>query len=216
MLDKTSAVQDPEANAKKADTDRRAAELIGVDDDVVRKDAKNLVEQLRKYCGNGPHEHTLNMLRIVIAGAAGSGKTSIAVQLAKELGVKNIDLDDFIPGGHTADKLEYERRFNRGLYEAWDSVPHKAGWIIEHIGACNKDLVSLYSPSFALLVDPGPERIRLAAAARAAVSDSGNEKDRLARALETEKSSRKQFDSLHGTVLSREPKGYILKALAEG
>jgi hypothetical protein len=212
MLDKNAAIQDPQANAQKANTDRKAAELIGMDEDVVRSNAKAIAYLLRERCGNGQHEHTLNMLRIVIAGAAGSGKTSIAIHLAKELEVKHIDLDDYIPGGHTSDKKEYDRRFNRGLYEAWDDVPHKSGWIIEHVEACNKDLVGLYSPNYALLVDPGLERIRRAAVARAAVSD-GDRKDRLARALETEATSRKQFSALHGTVLGRELKGFVLKEL---
>lgn len=207
MLDKTSAVQDPQANAKKAETDRKAAELIGVDMDAVRRVAKNLAGIIRAS--------QLTPIRIVIAGAAGSGKTTIALALAKELGVKCIDLDEYIPGGHTDDKVEYERRFNRGLYEAWDTVPHRSGWIIEHVRSCHKDLVGLYNPSFALLVDPGMERIRMAAAARAAVSTDA-EQDRLARALETERAADKQFTALHGIVLSREPKGYTLKALPSG
>ena len=216
MLDKNAAIQDPEANAKKADTDRKAAELIGMDEDVVRSNAKAIANLLRirggSGPGSGPHEHTLNLLRIVVCGAAGSGKTSIAIHLAKELEVKHIDLDDYIPGGHTSDKKEYDRRFNRGLYEAWDDVPHKTGWIIEHVEACSKELVGLYSPDYAILVDPGLERIRRAAVARAAVSD-GDRKDRLARALETEATARRQFSALHGTVLSQELKGFFMKEL---
>ena len=202
MLDKNAAVQDPEANAKKADTDRRAAELIGFDREQVRKNARDIAEVIRLRPG---------LERIVIGGAAGSGKTSIAKALALELEIKHIDLDDFIPGGYTDDKYEYSRRFNRGLYEAWDSVPHKAGWIIEHVEAMNRDLVNLYSPNYALFVDPGMERVRRAAEARAAVSDDSS-KDRLARALETEKTSRKQYDSFMGTVLPA-PKGFKLQVI---
>ncbi len=191
MINKTAKVQDVEANKVKSYINTQAANLIGVDMDEVRKDAKAIADSLQKELGT-------KQLKIVITGGAGSGKTTVAGALATELGLKVFDFDEYIPGGWTEDKKEYERRFNKGLYELWEDCGSlKKGYIIEHVEACHPDLVGLYRPDVAILVHPEIERLRKAAEARSAIT--GKSEGRLERSLQSDKKATRQFNDLGGT-----------------
>lgn len=198
-MQKLSEVQDPAANKTKADMNTQAAQLLNLDEDALGAEVKKLVAVIMKVAGSP---------RVLVTGGAGSGKTTVAGSLASLLGVKNLDFDEYIPGGWTSDKNEYARRFNKGLYELWEDVPQKKGWVIEHVEACNPDLVGLYNPDWVVLVDPGEERIRRAAEARTAVTGSGE--GRLARALQSVKKAKEQFKAIPGEVELRTP-GFVLK-----
>ena len=207
-MNKNAEVQDQAANAAKAQTDTKAAGLLGLDEDAVKKVAKAVAKDILAL-----HKDDIP-IRIVMSGGAGSGKTTFARLLSEELGVKNIDLDEYVPGGFTTDKDEYARRFNKSLYEVWDSVPPKKGWIIEHVEACNKDLVGLYSPNFAILVDPGLERVTAAAKGRADVADEKDPSHRIERGIQSSMKAKKQFEALRapsaGTIHFT---GFTLKSI---
>jgi hypothetical protein len=53
----------------------------------------------------------LDWSRIVIDGDPGAGKTSLAKEIARELGAKRVSLDDYLPGNGNAYllQLDYER-----------------------------------------------------------------------------------------------------------
>lgn len=205
-MNKNAAVQDPEANAKKDETDRKAGELLHVDFDKMKNDAAELAAHIR-----GRADGTY---KVVVSGGAGSGKTSISFRLAEALGVKHLDMDKYVPGGFTEDEDEYARRLNKALYEMWEDIPTKGGWVIDHVEACSKEVVGLLNPTFALLCDPGVERIRSVAEARKQAG--GDAADRLARGLQSASKSSKQFAALEGTSLPSGVPGYHLKLLYEG
>jgi hypothetical protein len=200
MMEKMAKPQDLKANAAKAEMNTRAAELLKLDEDALHQQAVKIADAILAAFDGAP--------RVVVTGGAGSGKTTLAVALEKELGVKNFDFDEYIPGGWTADVEEYARRFHKGLYELWEDVPPKKGWIIEHVEACRPELLGLYNPDFAVLVDPGEERLRQAAEARTAVA--GNGEGRLPRALQSDNKAKAQFKALKGKVLLTVP-GFVLK-----
>lgn len=200
MTEKVAAVQDPELNQAKASVDARAAALMHLDWDAVREVAEDLAEHI------GEDEP-----RILVTGGAGSGKTTLAECLEQVLKVRNLNFDNYIPGGWTSDSEEYARRFNKGLYELWEHVPQKKGWVIEHVEACHPDLAGLYPPDYAILVDPGEERLRSSVAARAEVmGDDGKDGARLARALQSDKKAKSQFNAMKGEVIFKAP-GFVLK-----
>ena len=212
MIYKLSKVQDPEANKAKSALDVMAAKIMSLDIDAVREAAGDIYDALVDRLGNGPHEGTLNMQRIIVAGGAGSGKTTIAAALSKSIGVKSFDFDEYIPGGWTEDKKEYDRRFNKALYELWEDVPQKKGFIVEHVEACNPDLVGLYRPDIAILVDPGLERLRQVAEARTEASSAADPKNRLTRALQSDGRAKTQFKALPGEVIYK-ANGFTVKDL---
>jgi hypothetical protein len=149
--------------------------------------------------------------RVLVTGGAGSGKTVLSECLEQVLKVRRLSFDEYIPGGWTEDRDEYARRFHKGLYELWEHVPQKKGWIIEHVEACHPDLVGLYPPDYAILSDPGEERLRAAVAARAAVmGKDGKDEGRLARALQSDKKAKAQFKALPGKVIL-EMGNFVLK-----
>jgi len=211
-MQKVAEVQDPELNKAKAVADSKAGELLHLDEDVLRAQAKMLSDAIFKEMGDAVLAGVDP--RVLVTGGAGSGKTTLAGHLAKALGVKNLNFDEYIPGGWTSDSEEYAKRFNKGLYEMWDDVPKKKGWVIEHVEACDQDLVGLYRSDFAVLVDPGEERLRAAAEARSAVMSKGTDgnKDRLARALQSDKKAKTQFNAMKGKIIAKIP-GFLLKVV---
>ena len=212
MMLKEAQVQDPELNKSKLMADAQAGELLHLDEDVLKGQAKMLSDAIHKEMGDA----VLSGVdpRVLITGGAGSGKSTMAGHLSRALGVKNLNFDEYIPGGWTSDSQEYAKRFNKGLYEMWDDVPKKKGWVIEHVEACDPDLVGLYPSDFAVLVDPGEERLRAVAEARSSVMGNGTEgnKDRLARALQSDKKAKAQFNAMKGKVIAKVP-GYLLKVV---
>ena len=204
MMQKEAEPQNLEANAAKIKMNTQVAQLLHLDEDTLKAKSKELADAIKRASEGSP--------RILVTGGAGSGKTTIARILSTLFVVKNLDLDEYIPGGWTSDSREYARRFSKGLYELWEDVPRKKGWVIEHVEACNSLLTGLYRPDFAVLVDPGEERLREASEARSAVMGANDSKDRLARALQSDKIAKTQFNSLPGEVILKIP-GFLLKKI---
>lgn len=203
MTEKLAAVQDPELNKAKAIADSKAGALLHLDEDVVQEQAEDLADAMDEVFEGAP--------RVLITGGAGSGKSTLAEKLGSVLSLKHFIFDEYIPGGWTSDKDEYARRFQKGLYELWEHVPQRKGWVIEHVEACHPDFVGLYRPDFAILVDPGEERLRAAAEARTSVMGADSKDSaRLDRALQSDKKAKSQFNALPGEVVFKMP-GFVLK-----
>jgi hypothetical protein len=203
---KNAAVQDPEMNRRKEETDHRAGELLHVDLDKMKADAEELAAHIRGRAGG--------VYKVVVSGGAGSGKTSISFRLAEALGAKHLDMDKYVPGGFTEHEVEYARRLNKALYEMWEDIPTKGGWVIDHVEACSKEVVGLLNPTFAILCDPGVERIRSVAEAR--TQAGSDHEERLSRGLQSAIKSTKQYAALKGTHLPSGVPDYHLKLLDEG
>jgi hypothetical protein len=191
---------DTHANAQKADTDAKAAELLDIDQKELAKASKTIA---------GILEHLeVPKMKIVITGAAGSGKTTLAGELSKKLEVPVFDLDEFIEGGWTSDKEEYKKRFVKALYQVWQKLPANGSWIIDHVEACNSDILRILRPNFLILVHPPDSRIVATAKARMVVSS--DKSDRIPRAMQSKKTAEKQFKDAGGMLLRKE-KGWTLK-----
>lgn len=194
------------ANEQKKRVDELAASLLQIDERSIVEAAEAVANVLSTYSDTPLH--------IVVCGGAGSNKTTFSAALSKELSAPAFDLDTFIPGGFTEDKWEYSNRFKKGLEKLWDEIPPVMPWIVEHVEACNRDVVDLLHPTFAILLNPGMEHLKTVARARDAVGED-TEGKRKRRALETGIRSRLQFQSLRGkTILRRE--GIEVKTLPEG
>ena len=212
-MEKISKPQDPGANAIKAEMNTQASQLLHLDEDALKGKAQKIADAIWADLGDAVLAGVDP--RVLVTGGAGSGKTTLAGQLSQILGVKNLDFDEYIPGGWTSDSEEYARRFNKGLYELWEDVPKKKGWVIEHVESCASSLIGLYNPDYAVLVDPGEERLAAAAEARQAIMGKGTDKDRLARALQSDKKAKEQFKAMSGEIVFKTP-GFVLKKVSEG
>lgn len=174
------------ANAAKVKTDSKASELLDFDKKRTQRDALKVADRLKKH---GPPYH------IVMSGAAGSGKTTLSGALSETLGIPVFDLDNYIRGGWTADREEYESRLKTALYDVWtDLPPDKDGWILEHVESCSQMFNELLRPDFAILLDPGVERIKMTAEARNAVGTFDRKREK--RALDSRARAREQFFAL--------------------
>lgn len=200
MMQKEAKPQDVELNRVKAETDAKVGELLKMDKEGIDAKAAEIADVIKK-------EHGVNS-RVVVTGGAGSGKTTLTAALAKALGSKGLSFDEYIPGGWIDDKEEYARRFSKGLYEMWEDVPPKKGWVIEHVESCNENLVGLYRPDFAVLVDPGDEHLGRVVEARSSLQGSIT----LSRALQSAEKAKTQFNALPGSVLLKVP-GFVLKSV---
>jgi hypothetical protein len=200
---KTAAPPDSEAesNAKKSETDRMASELVPIN----KKKFKEWMGEMADALGQ------MKNPKIVVTGGAGSGKSSLASVLSDELGIKHFDLDAYVEGGFTDHKKTYEERLQKAYYNVWEDLPSKGGWIIEHVEACSPELVEIFRPEWAILVDTGEQKIRLTAEARNKVGKDDPTREK--RALETMKKSKKQFEALKGPTANGVGSPYILKKL---
>jgi hypothetical protein len=191
---KTAAPPKEEAasNARKAAVDTLAAELLNIDQKALKAHARYCIKYIKGLKNVA--------VKVVIAGGAGSGKTTIAGELSKLLDAKNIDFDEYIVGGFTEDSTEYDKRLHNAFLPVWKDLP-KDNWIIEHVEACSKEFVDFFQPTWAVLVDPGDDRLKKTAKARNAVGTS--DPTREARALKSAKKAKKDFEALKGVELSQ-------------
>jgi hypothetical protein len=177
-------------NERKRLTDNMASKLLELDPLI----AKKMAISVAKSISNSTDLDT-SKLKVVVCGAAGSGKSTFARELSKELGVKAFDLDEFIPGGFTDDQKVYRLRLVKGWSSLWDSLPARSGWIVEHVEACHNDFVGAMHPDFAVYLNPGEDHLKLVASARDAVGEFTNGK-RKNRALQSNEIAKRQFDNL--------------------
>ena len=199
------AVVDRAANARKDRTDSLAADLLNIDPTPRLKNAKRIAQLV----GTGA--------RMVITGGAGSGKSSIACDLAELLDVPMFDFDEYVPGGFDKDSKVYRKRLLDAMDNLWGDLPSKGGWIIEHVEACNEYIVKAFRPQYALLVDPPAAKMLRTAAARSQVNNE-SEKTQLARvkrAMESAEYARMQYADVPGEKVEK-GKGWELKKVKMG
>lgn len=203
MITKEAAPPSSEAkaNAQKAKTDQEAGQLLDFDKKKLQQGVAELIKILS----------TFKNPTIVVTGGAGSGKSTVSGMLSEKLGIKEFDLDKYIEGGHTKDKDAYQARLKKAWYNVWQDLPNEGGWIIEHVEACNPELVGMFEPDLAILVDPGEQKLKLTAAARNKVGKEDPTREK--RALETMTKAKKQFNALDGEKVVLKSTLYSLKRL---
>lgn len=200
MMQKYAKTQDDALNKVKEMTDAQVGILLKLDKESLHEKVELVAKLIDSTFDSEP--------RIVVTGGAGSGKSTFAADLASTLGVKGFSFDQYIPGGFTEKKDEYERRFNKGMYELWEDIPQKKGWIIEHVEACKPEFLGLYAADFAILLDPGEEHLRKVVEARSTLQGGVT----LARALSSATKAVSQFEDLKGELVFKTP-GMFLKRL---
>lgn len=201
------------ANRRKSAVDRLAGELMGLDGERVGADALDIASRIRKYLGKEQNDPA--HLRIVVCGAAGSGKTTLAAALSKHLEIPHFNLDEYIPGGWTPDKSLYRQRRTEGIFKLWQDFPKKSGWVIEHVEAAGEEVRKVFSPRWAILIDPGPERLMRVAEAREQVSGGDTAATRAIRSLESARIASTQFWGAQGSIIFKEGP-YSVRLLREG
>lgn len=192
---------DIEANVNKRLVDGLAATLLDIDKSSIRRSAEAII--LRIY-------EAEKVQRIIVLGAAGSNKSTLAHEISSLLGIPSFDVDEYIPEGSPT-APDYKKRLREGWYNLWPDVPSSGGWVIEHVEAGNMDLVNMFKPKFAILLNPGVDHLKLVASARAAVHGT-DDSQRRHRAMETAIKSSVQFESLPGKVI-KNGDGWTLKEL---
>ncbi len=184
-------MDEAEANAKKRVVDYFASDYIDIDWGGVKRHARHIADLLDKE--EGP-------LTLAICGAAGSQKTTLSDELSCLCGEPAFDLDEFIPGGYTPNRHEYESR----LWKGWDRLAQhlpRSGWIIEHVEAANPFFLKMFSPHFLLHIDPGTEFLSMVARARSLASNSTDTYRRETRARESRAISASQFKDAEGEII---------------
>jgi hypothetical protein len=192
-------------NARKKLVDGLAETFLHIDEKGLSSIVDEVVGAIR--------EHGL-YARVVVCGGAGANKTTFANVLSAELGAPTFDFDEYIPGGYTPDRMLYDQRFAQGLERLWEDLPVVRSWIVEHVEACNRDLVKMIHPSVAVHLNPGIEHLKSVAQARDLVGKNTNG-GRHKRALETAIRAKMQFEGLRGKIILR-GKNFEVKVLEEG
>jgi hypothetical protein len=195
---------DREANAKKKAIDSLAAGLLNIDKEHLTSLAGDIAFQLL-----GPKP-----VRLMITGGAGSGKTTISSTIAERLNVPSFDFDEYVPGGYTSDGKEYRHRLVAGMEHLFNDLPYKTGWIVEHVEACNSDMVQAFKPTHCLLLIRPAKHLLRAAQARGTVAEDSDEdvSAREKRALESSEYAKMQFEQVPGEIVGR-GEGWVLKKL---
>lgn len=191
-MNKTAEEQNLELNRVKEEADLLAASVLGFNSAELHKKVLLLAEFMADDFAED-HVH------VVVTGAAGSGKTTLGQDLAETLEVKFLDFDKYVPGGWTEDREEYSRRFSKGLYEMWDDVPKKKGWVISHVESCDPNFLGLYRPDFAILMNPGNEHLGKVVAARSSFQNGVT----LSRSIQSDKKAREQFEAVPGYLITK-------------
>jgi hypothetical protein len=192
-------------NTRKDRLDDLASELLHLDSAARRKLVSLVLHHLPR----------IDELRLCITGGSGSGKSVFARTVAVGFAIPIYDFDKFIVGGYHPHGEEYRTRLADARKKLWISLPNHGGWIVEHVEACNQDMVELLKPSHCILVEPTLDEAMQVSAARSATSgDSPTETaSRMKRALESREYARMQFDKLKGhTLLSK--KHLVVKRLS--
>lgn len=206
MMQKYAKTQDDELNKVKENTDAQVAILLKLDKESLHEKVQEVSDAIWNAVGDDVLAGVSP--RVVVAGGAGSGKSTFAADLSTTLGVKGFSFDQYIPGGFTEKKDEYERRFNKGMYELWEDLPQKKGWVIEHVESCKPEFLGLYAADFAILLDPGEEHLRKVVEARTTLQGGVT----LARALTSAAKAVSQFEELKGEIVFKAP-GVFLKQI---
>jgi len=193
---------DRKANEKKSALDDLASELLDIDKSKLERIGAGIAFDLL-----GPKP-----VRLCITGGAGSGKTTIAGTIAERLSIPCFNFDEYIPGGYVRDAAVYQHRLVDGMSNLWDDLPPN-GWIIEHVEACNPDMVKAFNPTHCLLVHPEAPFLLEVARARGKIARDTDRAlyDREQRALESALYAKMQYDAVPGKVVSK-GKEWTLKA----
>lgn len=197
---------DHKANERKRDLDTLAAELLNIDQEKLVTEAGKIAFDLLGKDVNGPP------IRLCITGGAGSGKSTIASVIAERLSLPCFDFDEYIPGGYHKDQKTYHKRLLDGMDNLCNDLPTKRGWVIEHVEACNDDMVKAFRPTHCLILEPKTSRIMRTANARGEVAEDTPSKtyEREQRALESAEYARMQFEEVNGDVV-KAGEGWRLK-----
>lgn len=192
------------ANERKKMVDGLASVLLQIDERGILRMAREAAKTIQEAVSHP---------RVVVCGGAGANKTTFASVLSTELDVPCFDFDHYIPGGYTEDKRLYAQRLAAGIERLWEDLPQVPAWIVEHVEACNRDLVHMLSPNLAIHLDPGMEHLKSVAQARDLIGTNTNGQ-RAVRASETAIRSRSHFQRLPGPVILRR-EGLIVRHLTE-
>lgn len=193
---------DIDSNANKRLVDGIAATLLDLSKNDLRRSAEEIIRVIRG--------RERRAVKIVVLGAAGSNKTSISHEMSTLLALPAFDLDEFIPYGKSSHP-DYRKRLREGWYNLWPEIPSQSGWIIEHVEAGHPELIQLFKPRFALLLQPPVDQLLDVAKARAKASGTQDE-DYRHRSMETAIKCSQSFDGLPGAVVGK-GSGWTLKEL---
>lgn len=142
-------------NQEKRENDRLASTLLRIDDRSQDRIAKTIAEVI-----------PFKVPKLMLSGAAGANKSTVGKKLSDRLGVPVFDFDDYITGGWDINNGVYRKRLLDALYELWNQMPSKGGWILEHVEACNPMLLDTLKPNVAILLKPGLHHVQEVAKAR--------------------------------------------------
>jgi hypothetical protein len=190
---------DRELNAKKRRLDHLAGELLDLDKKDLELEASGIAFDL---LGESP-------IRLCVTGAAGSGKTTASAVIGERLNLPVFDFDEYVPGGYHEDGKIYRKRLIDGMSNLFDALPVKRGWIVEHVEACNEDMVKAFRPTFCLLICPPTDRLLQVARVRSSLS-ADDPLCRELRALQSAEYAKMQFDAVPGDTI-KETAGWRLK-----
>lgn len=177
-------------NSQKARTDELASELLGLDAKKLVREAGLMATFLKSNVKADP-------LKIVVTGAAGSGKTTLANALSSALGLPVFDMDQFVDGGWTPNRPEYDHRLIRAMYKLLAKMPSHGGWVVEHVEACHPSLVHSFEPNVAVILHTDKRNLLRVAEARSQVSRNGYHSFAM-RALGSGEIAERQFREVPG------------------
>ena len=193
---------DHSANQRKRKIDALAGKLLDLDAEKLITLAGNIAFQLL-----GPER-----VRLMVTGGAGSGKTTVSSVIAERLNLPCFDFDEYVVNGWHPDGKEYRRRLVAAMSRLYDDLPYKTGWVVEHVEACNGDMLKAFQPTHCLLLAPPAQHLLDIAGARARAGGEKSPASLEQRALESSEYARMQFEKAPGSVMAR-GNGWVLKKM---